>query len=108
MLRPQTRSTRSTSRLPTRPKWTNGERRLAVRRSLGRTGGTERADRFRRNKTYAYFLSVLLPRLADLFPMSAAQKAAFGPSAYLVAGDAEREGYEMERQEAEVWGLAAA
>jgi DNA topoisomerase 2-associated protein PAT1 len=61
-----------------------------------------------RNKTYAYFLQVLLPHLANLFPSSAAQKAAFGPAAYLVGGEAEREGFEMERQEAEMWGLAAA
>lgn len=37
-----------------------------------------------------------------------AQRAAFGPGAYLLAGNVEREGIEMERREAEAWGLAAA
>ncbi|WVQ95596.1 hypothetical protein IAU59_002693 [Kwoniella sp. CBS 9459] len=62
------------------------------------------------SKTFTYFLHVLLPHLPDLFPSSVAQKAAFGPGAYLLQGDAshEREGVEMERREAEVWGFAAA
>lgn len=62
-----------------------------------------------RAKTYAYFLQVLLPHLPELFPSTLAQRAAFGPGAYLLGGDtAEKEGLEMERREAEVWGLAAA
>lgn len=61
-----------------------------------------------RNKTFAYLLSILLPHLPGLFPSSAAQKAAFGPGAYLVGNGAERLNYDMERREAEVWGLAAA
>ncbi|KAK8850480.1 hypothetical protein IAR55_004398 [Kwoniella newhampshirensis] len=61
-------------------------------------------------KTFTYFLHVLLPHLPELFPSSVAQKAAFGPGAYLLGGDAigEREAVEMERREAEVWGFAAA
>lgn len=61
-----------------------------------------------RSKTYAYFLQALLPHLTELFPSSAAQKAAFGPGAYLTGGgtNLEREGMEMERREAEVWGFA--
>lgn len=63
-----------------------------------------------RTKTFTYFLHVLLPYLAELFPSTVAQKAAFGPGAYLMGGDAlpEREGLEFERREAEVWGFAAA
>jgi len=54
-------------------------------------------------------LQVLLPHLADLFPSAVAQKAAFGPGAYLLGGeDSEKEGIEMERREAEVWGFVAA
>ncbi|WVW80861.1 hypothetical protein I302_102851 [Kwoniella bestiolae CBS 10118] len=61
------------------------------------------------SKTFTYFLHVLLPHLNDLFPSSVAQKAAFGPGAYLIGGDAvsDREGQEMERREAEVWGFVA-
>ncbi|WWC65060.1 uncharacterized protein I303_107674 [Kwoniella dejecticola CBS 10117] len=62
------------------------------------------------SKTFTYFLHVLLPHLPDLFPSSLAQKAAFGPGAYLLGGDnplAEREGLEMEKREAEVWGFVA-
>ncbi|WWC72563.1 uncharacterized protein I206_106525 [Kwoniella pini CBS 10737] len=61
-------------------------------------------------KTFTYFLHVLLPHLPDLFPSSLAQKAAFGPGAYLLGGEnplAEREGLEMEKREAEVWGFVA-
>lgn len=62
-----------------------------------------------RTKTYAYFLQVLLPHLPELFPSTAAQKAAFGPGAYLLQSEAaEKEGLEMERREAEVWGFVAA
>lgn len=63
-----------------------------------------------RNKTFAYFLHIILPHLPELFPSSVAQKAAFGPAAYLMAGEVEKdkEGVEMERREGEVWGLAAA
>ncbi len=62
-----------------------------------------------RTKTYAYFLQILLPHLPELFPSTVAQKGAFGPGAYLLRGDAaEKEGSEMERREAEVWGFAAA
>ena len=61
------------------------------------------------SRTFSYFLQVLLPHLPELFPSSVVQKAAFGPGAYLIgAEDREREGVEMERREAEVWGLAAA
>ncbi|WWD20662.1 hypothetical protein CI109_105138 [Kwoniella shandongensis] len=62
------------------------------------------------SKTFTYFLHVLLPHLPELFPSSVAQKAAFGPGAYLLGGDSigEREAVEMERREAEVWGFAAA
>ncbi|WRT70660.1 uncharacterized protein IL334_007658 [Kwoniella shivajii] len=62
------------------------------------------------SKTFTYFLHVLLPHLPEFFPSSVAQKAAFGPGAYLLGGDAisERDGLEMERREAEVWGFAAA
>ncbi|WVR08571.1 hypothetical protein IAU60_005626 [Kwoniella sp. DSM 27419] len=61
------------------------------------------------SKTFTYFLHLLLPHLPDLFPASVAQRAAFGPGAYLLQADAgEREGVEMERREAEVWGFAAA
>ncbi|ORY26587.1 topoisomerase II-associated protein PAT1 [Naematelia encephala] len=61
------------------------------------------------NKTYAYLLQTLLPHLSDLFPSSIAQKAAFGPGAYLMSGAGDvRDGVEMERREAEVWGFAAA
>ncbi|KAK1923037.1 topoisomerase II-associated protein PAT1 [Papiliotrema laurentii] len=61
------------------------------------------------NKTFAYFLQLLLPHLPELFPSSIAQKAVFGPGAYLVGNDEkDREGVEMERREAEVWGLVAA
>jgi hypothetical protein len=62
----------------------------------------------RRNKTFAYLLSILLPHLPGLFPSSLAQKAAFGPGAYLVGNGVERLNQDMERREAEVWGLAAA
>lgn len=62
-----------------------------------------------RNKTYAYFLQILLPHLPELFPSTLAQKAAFGPGAYLLGSDGgEKEGMEMERREAEVWGFVAA
>lgn len=62
-----------------------------------------------RNKTFAYFLSVLLPHLPELFPSSIVQKAVFGASAYLTnTDDKEKEGVEMDRRESEVWGLAAA
>ena len=67
----------------------------------------------KRTKTYAYFLQVLLPHLPELFPSTQAQKAAFGPGAYLLGPDgsaqvSEKEGMEIERREAEVWGFAAA
>ena len=61
-----------------------------------------------RNKTFAYFLAVLLPRLPELFPSSMAQRSAFGPGAYLLSNDPGKVNHEMERREAEVWGLAAA
>ncbi|EIW69918.1 hypothetical protein TREMEDRAFT_71451 [Tremella mesenterica DSM 1558] len=61
-------------------------------------------------RTFAYFLHLILPHLPELFPASVAQKAAFGPGAYLLGGEGvgEKESLEMERREAEVWGLAAA
>ncbi|WVN89744.1 uncharacterized protein L203_104974 [Cryptococcus depauperatus CBS 7841] len=61
-------------------------------------------------RQFSAFLNVLLPSLADLFPSSIAAKHAYGPAAYLVNGEnlPEREGVEMERREAEVWGFAAA
>ncbi|WWC92252.1 uncharacterized protein L201_007206 [Kwoniella dendrophila CBS 6074] len=61
------------------------------------------------SKTFTYFLHVLLPHLPELFPSSVAQKAAFGPGAYLLGGDSisEKDGLEMERREAEVWGFVA-
>lgn len=65
--------------------------------------------------SYLSFLHALLPHLPNIFPSSQAQRAAFGPSAYLLGGDGtapgavgDREGFEIERREAEVWGLAAA
>jgi DNA topoisomerase 2-associated protein PAT1 len=61
-----------------------------------------------RNKQFAYFLSILLPHLPGLFPSSVAQKAAFGPGAYLLGNPVDRLNHDMERREAEVWGLAAA
>ena len=67
------------------------------------------------NKTFAYLLQTILPHLPELFPSSQAQKAAFGPGAYFLGTDPasgkqfnEKEGMEIERREAEVWGLAAA
>lgn len=67
------------------------------------------------NKTFAYLLQTILPHLPELFPSSQAQKVAFGPGAYFLGGDTasanqfnEKEGMELERREAEVWGLAAA
>jgi DNA topoisomerase 2-associated protein PAT1 len=72
------------------------------------TGASQdQADQYR-NKTFAYLLSILLPHLPGLFPSSIAQKAAFGPGAYLVNNGVERLNQDMERREAEVWGLAAA
>lgn len=61
-------------------------------------------------RQFSVFLDALLPSLPDLFPSSIAAKHAFGPSAYLMSGEKlpEKEGIEMERREAEVWGLAAA
>lgn len=61
-------------------------------------------------RQFSVFLDALLPSLPDLFPSSIAAKHAFGPSAYLMSGEnlPEKEGIEMERREAEVWGLAAA
>ncbi|EAL23099.1 hypothetical protein CNBA6240 [Cryptococcus deneoformans B-3501A] len=61
-------------------------------------------------RQFSVFLDALLPSLPDLFPSSIAAKHAFGPSAYLMSGEnlPEKEGLEMERREAEVWGLAAA
>ena len=71
--------------------------------------GFSRATLTSRNKTFAYFLQVILPHLPELFPAAIVQKAAFGPSAYLVGNDeSDKTGTEMERREAEVWGLAAA
>ena len=62
-----------------------------------------------RSKTFAYFLQVTLPSLPDFFPSAIVQKAAFGAAAYLINHEEkEKEGVEMERREAEVWGLAAA
>ena len=62
-----------------------------------------------RTKIYSYFLQVLLPHLADIFPSTVAQKAAFGPGASLIGNDtATKEGMEMERREAEMWGFVAA
>lgn len=66
------------------------------------------------NTTFAYLLQTLLPHLPELFPSSQAQKVAFGPGAYFLGGEgaagqlSEKEGMELERREAEVWGLAAA
>lgn len=64
-------------------------------------------------KTFAYLLSIVLPHLPELFPSSLAQKAAFGPGAYLLGNDpasqfSDGEGVELERREAEAWGFAAA
>lgn len=64
-------------------------------------------------KTFAYFLSIVLPHLPEMFPSSLAQKAAFGPGAYLLGNDpasqfSDGEGVELERREAEAWGFAAA
>ncbi|ORX41065.1 topoisomerase II-associated protein PAT1 [Kockovaella imperatae] len=61
-------------------------------------------------RQYAYFLQTLLPHLPSLFPSAAAQRAAFGPTAYLIGGDklSERDSIEMERRDAEVWGFMAA
>lgn len=61
-----------------------------------------------RNATFNFFLQHLLPHLNDTFPSAVAQRAAFGPGAYLMSTNVEREGVEMERREAEAWGLAAA
>ncbi|KAK4685814.1 hypothetical protein P7C73_g4322, partial [Tremellales sp. Uapishka_1] len=58
------------------------------------------------NKTYAYFLASILPHFAELFPSTQAQKAAFGPTAYLLNQD-KSDSSEIERREAEVWGFAA-
>lgn len=67
------------------------------------------------HKMFDYFLQIILPHLPELFPSTQAQKVAFGPGAYLIGADAaganqfnEKEGLEIERREAEVWGLAAA
>ncbi|WVQ85901.1 hypothetical protein IAT38_008069 [Cryptococcus sp. DSM 104549] len=62
------------------------------------------------SRNFSIFLHHLLPHLPELFPSSVAAKATFGPSAYLITGEAlsERDAVEMERREAEVWGLAAA
>lgn len=47
--------------------------------------------------------------MPEFFPSAIVQKAAFGPAAYLINHEEkEKEGVEMERREAEVWGLAAA
>lgn len=63
-------------------------------------------------KTFDYFLQTISPHLPDLFPATLAQKAAFGPGAYLLSAEGQarqdRDNGEMERREAEVWGLAAA
>jgi hypothetical protein len=67
-----------------------------------------RPANIRRNRQFAYFLSVLLPHLPGLFPSSVAHKAAFGPGAYLLGNPVDRLNHDMERREAEVWGLAAA
>ena len=61
-----------------------------------------------RNKTFAYFLSTLLPHLPDLFPSTIAQRHAFGPGAYLMQGTSEAQALEMEKRDAEVWGFTAA
>jgi DNA topoisomerase 2-associated protein PAT1 len=61
-----------------------------------------------RNKTFAYFLSTLLPHLPDLFPSTIAQRHAFGPGTYLMQGHSEAQALEMERRDAEVWGFTAA
>lgn len=60
------------------------------------------------NKTFAYFLQSTLPHLPELFPLSQAQKAAFGPGAYLLDSQAEQHSIDNERREAEVWGFVAA
>jgi DNA topoisomerase 2-associated protein PAT1 len=73
------------------------------------TGNAEGSLLTSRNKTFAYFLQVILPHLPELFPAAIVQKTAFGPSAYLIGNDEnDKTGTEMERREAEVWGLAAA
>ncbi|BEJ11320.1 hypothetical protein CspHIS471_0107420 [Cutaneotrichosporon sp. HIS471] len=59
-------------------------------------------------KTFAYFLYHVLPNLNAAFPSSVAQKAAFGPGAYLLDPASQLEGVELERREAEAWGFAAA
>lgn len=59
-------------------------------------------------KTFAYFLQTTLPHLAELFPSSQAQKAAFGPGAYLLDNQQDQQGIDNERREAEVWGFVAA
>lgn len=70
------------------------------------------AEREQWARTFLHFLHTISPHLPDLFPASLAQKAAFGPAAYLLnSGEqraADRDHGEMERREAEVWGLAAA
>lgn len=70
------------------------------------------AEREQWTKTFDYFLQTISPHLPDLFPATLAQKAAFGPSAYLLSSEGQarqdRDHGEMERREAEVWGLAAA
>ncbi|CAK9786062.1 hypothetical protein CC85DRAFT_314251 [Cutaneotrichosporon oleaginosum] len=60
------------------------------------------------NKTFAYFLFHMVPHLNGVFPSSVAQKAAFGPGAYLLDPASQLEGVELERREAEAWGFAAA
>lgn len=59
-------------------------------------------------KTFAYFLYHVLPNLNGVFPSTVAQKAAFGPGAYLLDPASQLEGVELERREAEAWGFAAA
>jgi DNA topoisomerase 2-associated protein PAT1 len=73
--------------------------------SLPTRGTGSKAD-LTRNKIYAYFLSILLPHLSDLFPSSLVQRNAFGPGAYLMTTNDTSE--EMERRDAEVWGFTAA